>query len=44
MLNNTDYSGENKDDFVSMMTIHGCKGLEFKIVFLIGVNQGIIPS
>jgi DNA helicase-2/ATP-dependent DNA helicase PcrA len=27
-----------------MMTIHGCKGLEFKIVFLIGVNQGIIPS
>jgi DNA helicase-2/ATP-dependent DNA helicase PcrA len=31
-------------DFISMMTIHTAKGLEFKHVFVIGLNQGIFPS
>ena len=26
------------------MTMHGSKGLEFKIVFILDVNQGIIPT
>ena len=28
---------------VKLMTLHGCKGLEFKYVFIIGVNYGLMP-
>ncbi|MDR2821755.1 MAG: UvrD-helicase domain-containing protein [Mycoplasmataceae bacterium] len=31
-------------DTVSLMTIHASKGLEFKVVFVISVNEGILPS
>ncbi len=30
-------------DAVSLMTMHGSKGLEFPVVFLCGLNEGIIP-
>lgn len=29
---------------IPIMTMHGSKGLEFKIVFILDVNQGIIPT
>jgi DNA helicase-2/ATP-dependent DNA helicase PcrA len=29
---------------VKLMTIHGSKGLEFPVVFLIGLNEGTFPS
>ncbi len=34
----------NNGDFVSLMTIHTAKGLEFDYVFIYGFNDGIIPS
>ncbi len=33
----------NNDNVVTLMTIHSAKGLEFKNIFLIGVEEGIFP-
>jgi DNA helicase-2/ATP-dependent DNA helicase PcrA len=38
---------ENEDDdknYVSLMTIHSSKGLEFKHVFLVGMEENLFPS
>lgn len=35
--------GEDKD-FVTMMTIHMAKGLEFKNVFIVGLEEDLFPS
>ena len=34
----------NKDNKVSLMTIHSSKGKGFKVVFMIGCEDGILPS
>ena len=31
------------DDQVTLMTLHSAKGLEFKVVFIIGMEEGIFP-
>lgn len=33
-----------EDDYISMMTLHSAKGLEFKVVFLVGLEEGLFPS
>ena len=32
-----------EDNFVSLMTVHAAKGLEFNNVFIIGLNDGLFP-
>jgi len=34
---------DEKEDAVSIMTLHNAKGLEFKVVFIIGVQDAILP-
>ncbi|RWZ57988.1 DNA helicase PcrA [Halobacillus fulvus] len=33
----------NSDDTVTMMTLHSAKGLEFPVVFLIGMEENVFP-
>lgn len=35
---------QEKVDTVKLMTVHASKGLEFPVVFVIGMNQGVFPS
>jgi DNA helicase-2/ATP-dependent DNA helicase PcrA len=34
---------DRRDDAVSLMTVHSAKGLEFPIVFVVGLEEGIFP-
>ena len=31
------------DESIKLLTMHSVKGLEFKVVIIIGLNDGIIP-
>lgn len=34
---------EESEDFATLMTLHNAKGLEFKVTFIIGMEEGIFP-
>ena len=46
LLNNINYMYEmsGTDESVNLLTVHRAKGLEFKIVFIIGCNECIFPN
>jgi len=43
-LESGENQGEKWDDCVQLMTLHSAKGLEFPIVFLVGMEEGLFPS
>ena len=36
-------SDNNNDDSITLMTVHNAKGLEFDVVFITGLEQGVFP-
>ncbi|MEO0456746.1 MAG: DNA helicase PcrA [Cyanobacteria bacterium P01_A01_bin.114] len=43
-LNSDRDDDKDGDNSVSLMTLHSSKGLEFPVVFLVGLEQGLFPS
>ncbi|MGJ8661999.1 MAG: ATP-dependent helicase [Marinicella sp.] len=39
----TSQEDDNSEDAIRMMTLHAAKGLEFEHVYLVGVEEGILP-
>ncbi len=44
LLTDQDTEAANDGDCVTLMTIHSAKGLEFEGVFIVGVEENIMPS
>ena len=44
LVNENEQKMDQEENFVSLMTIHQSKGLEFKNVFIIGLEENIFPS
>jgi len=38
-----DIDSWNRSDSVNLMTLHNTKGLEFKVVFIVGLGEGLLP-
>ncbi len=43
-LESGDAQGDDFDDCVQLMTLHSAKGLEFPLVFMVGLEEGLFPS
>jgi DNA helicase-2/ATP-dependent DNA helicase PcrA len=44
LLTDADDEDKENDDKVSLMTIHAAKGLEFPVVFVVGLEENLFPS
>ncbi len=42
-LRDVDENNDDKANEVQMMTLHACKGLEFPLVFLLGLEEDLLP-
>jgi len=43
VLESTDTQAENYESAVQLMTVHAAKGLEFRVVFIVGLEDGLFP-
>lgn len=43
LMTDIDQLDENAQDSLTLMTLHAAKGLEFPIVFLVGMEEGVFP-
>lgn len=43
VLESVDNQAQNYESAVQLMTVHAAKGLEFKVVFVVGLEDGLFP-
>ena len=43
VLESVDNQAQNLESAVQLMTVHAAKGLEFKVVFVVGLEEGLFP-
>lgn len=44
LLTDADTDGDDKGDVVTLMSVHAAKGLEFRSVFVVGLEEKLFPS
>ena len=44
LLSDVDENESQSEDRLTLMTVHSAKGLEFRVVFIVGMEEGLFPS
>ena len=44
LISDLDESDDDSDEKLSLMTVHAAKGLEFKVVFIVGMEENLFPN
>ncbi len=44
LLSDVDEGDDLTDERITLMTMHAAKGLEFKVVFIVGMEEGLFPT